>query len=84
MVYGRRQVLDAKREYLKCLKIDPKDAGVLYNLGILYDDKLNDNRKAAYYYRRFLKYRPMGEDAIQVRRWLTDIELETRLGEEAR
>ena len=75
---------DAKREYLKCLKIDPKDAGVHYNLGILYDDKLNNNRKAEYHYRQFLRYRSMGDDAMQVRKWLTSIELEERLGKEAR
>ncbi|MDD5136771.1 MAG: tetratricopeptide repeat protein, partial [Candidatus Omnitrophica bacterium] len=79
---GRYQ--DAKREYLKCLKIDPKDAGVHYNLGILYDDKLNDNRKAEYHYRQFLRLRPMGQDSMQVRGWLTNIELETRLGKEMR
>ncbi len=75
---------DAEREYLKCLKINPEDAGVHYNLGILYDDDLNDNRKALYYYRQYLKYRPMGENTMLVRGWITDIELENRLGREVR
>ena len=75
---------DAEREYLKCLEIDKNDADVHYNLGILYDDKLNDNHKAEYHYRRFLALKPKDSGAIQVRQWLINIELENRLGKEAR
>ncbi|MCX5677841.1 MAG: tetratricopeptide repeat protein [Candidatus Omnitrophica bacterium] len=75
---------DAEREYLKCLRIDPKDAGVHYNLGILYDDKLNMNNKALYHYYKFLSLRPMGETAERVRDWITKMELENRLGKELR
>ncbi len=75
---------DAEREYLKCLKIDPKDPGVHYNLGILYDDKLNKNSKAMDHYWKFLLYRPIGETAERVRDWITKLELEKRLGKEVR
>lgn len=75
---------DAEREYLKCLRIDPKDPGVHYNLGILYDDKLNRNNKAMYHYYKFLSLRPMGETAERVRDWITKLELENRLGKEMR
>ena len=75
---------DAEREYVKCLTIDPNDADVHYNLGILYDDKLNLNHKAHVHYQRFLELRPMGDNATLVRVWLTGIELEKRLGKEAR
>ena len=75
---------DAEREYLKCLKIDPKDPGVHYNLGILYDDKLNKNSKAMDHYWKFLTYRPMGDTAERVRDWITKLELEKRLGKELR
>ncbi len=75
---------DAEREYLKCLWIDPKDAGVHYNIGILYDDKLNRNGQAMYHYRKFLSLRPMGETAERVRDWITKLELENRLGKEMR
>jgi chromosome segregation ATPase len=75
---------DAEREYLKCLRIDPKDPGVHYNLGILYDDKLNRNNKAMYHYYKFLSLRPMGDTAERVRDWITKIELENRLGKELR
>lgn len=75
---------DAEREYLKCLRIDPKDPGVHYNLGILYDDKLNRNNKAMYHYYKFLSLRPMGDTAERVRDWITKLELENRLGKELR
>jgi len=74
----------AEREYLKCLRIDPDDSAVHYNLGILYDDKLNDDRKAEQHYRKYLELKPMGENPMQVRQWLIDIQLEKRLGEETR
>jgi len=75
---------DAEREYLKCLEIDPNDADVHYNLGILYDDKLNNDHRAANHYKKFLELRPMGDNATQVRVWLTRIELEDRVGKETR
>ena len=75
---------DAEREYLKCLEIDPKDSGVHYNLGILYDDKLNENNKALVHYTKFLEFHPMGDTAERVRDWITRIELEDRLGKEMR
>jgi tetratricopeptide (TPR) repeat protein len=85
VVYSKNGMYkDAEREYLKCLDIDPKDAGVHYNLGLLYDDKLNKNNKAMWHYKKYLQFVPKGNDTYKVRQWLTDIELETRLGAEAR
>jgi tetratricopeptide (TPR) repeat protein len=75
---------DAEREYLKCLKIDPNDADVHYNLGILYDDKLNNNAKAIEHYNSFLKLRPIGKDAQLVRQWILMAEQEKRIGAEMR
>ncbi len=71
---------DSEREYLECLKIDPKDADVHYNLAILYDDRLNNNKKAQKHYYSFLKNRPIGESGERVRDWIMRSELEKRLG----
>ena len=85
VVYDKNNMsLDAEREYLKCLHIDPKDAGVHYNMGILYDDKLNENHKALLHYKKFLELHPMGDTAERVRDWITRIEVENRLGKEMR
>lgn len=65
----------AEREYLTSLRIDPSDAEVHYNLGILYDDNLSDKRRAARHYKRYLKLNPHASDYDQVRGWLMKIEM---------
>jgi len=67
--------LDAEREYLRALQLDPTDADVHYNLGILYDENLKEKQKAAMHYRRYLKLKPGGADADAVKNWLTSIEV---------
>jgi tetratricopeptide (TPR) repeat protein len=66
---------DAEREYLHALRLDPTDADVHYNLGILYDDNLNEKQKAAMHYRRYLKLRPNGPDVDAVKNWLINIDM---------
>ncbi|MBN2300973.1 MAG: tetratricopeptide repeat protein [Lentisphaerae bacterium] len=68
----------AEKEYLNALRIDPTDASVHYNLGILYDDHLGDKQKAARHYRRYLKLNPHASDIDQVRSWLMKIEMSGR------
>ncbi|MFA5148784.1 MAG: tetratricopeptide repeat protein [Candidatus Omnitrophota bacterium] len=75
---------DAEREYYKCLQIDPNDAEVHYNLGILYDDRMNKTSAALVHYRRYLELRPKGESSEEVRQWIFNAEQEARLGVEAR
>jgi len=71
---------DAEREYLDCLKIAPDDPSVHFNLGILYDDKLNKNAKAITHYTRFLELKPKGDDAVRVKQWMFNAEQEIRIG----
>lgn len=66
---------DAEREYLHALRLDPTDADVHYNLGILYDENLNDKTRAAMHYRRYLKLRPSGSDVDSVKNWLINIDM---------
>lgn len=66
---------DAEREYLRALRLDPADADVHYNLGILYDENLNDKPRAAMHYRRYLKLRPSGPDVDAVKNWLIHIDM---------
>jgi DNA repair exonuclease SbcCD ATPase subunit len=75
---------EALREYLLCLEIDPEDSDTHYNLGILYDDKLHMNQKAADEYRLYLQYCPKGEDVSHVKDWIVLAEEEARLGVDAR
>ena len=64
------QFTRAEEEFLKALAIDPKDAGVHYNLGVLYDDNLRNRRKAKLHYRSFVELSPGDPDAGKVQEWL--------------
>lgn len=76
VVYAKEgKFREAELEYLRALEVDPTDAGTHYNLGILYDDQLNEKQKAALHYRRYLKLSPFAADVDQVRGWLQRIEI---------
>ena len=48
----------AIREYEEALRLDPTDADSCYNLGLLYSTYHQDPRKAAAYYKRYLRLAP--------------------------
>ncbi len=78
-VYAREgKFAEAEREYLQALRIDPTDADVHYNLGILYDDELKQPEKATVHYRRYLQLTPHGPDADRVRNWLMKLDMRTQ------
>lgn len=78
-VYAREgKFADAENEYLQALRIDPTDADVHYNLGILYDDEMKEPEKATVHYRRYLQLNPHGPDADRVRTWLMKLEMNTQ------
>ncbi len=60
----------AESELLSALKLNPDDPAVHYNLGVLYDDDLNDKGKARKHYNEFLKLAPDDPDAAKVQEWL--------------
>jgi len=79
-----RMYREEEKEYKQCLKINPKDANVHYNLAILYDDRLNRNDKAVEHYKKYLVLHPSGEGVIQVKEWLLHAEQQNRLGVQSR
>lgn len=70
---------EEEREYIKCLKINPRDANAHYNLAILYDDKLDQNGKAITHYQKYLDLLPEGDEAHEVKSWILYAEQENRL-----
>ncbi|MBM4149810.1 MAG: tetratricopeptide repeat protein, partial [Lentisphaerae bacterium] len=66
---------DAEREYLQALEIDPTDAASHFNLGILYDDYMDEPRRASTHYRRYLKLAPHAPDSDQVKSWLIKLDM---------
>ena len=69
---------EAEKQFLKALEIDPADAGVHYNLGILYDEDLKNRTKARQQYQLFLELAPDDRDAPRVREWLLAAEIGVR------
>ncbi len=64
---------DAVKEYEKTLELEPFNADVYYNLGILYDGRIKDKNKAVFYYQKYLELSPGAEDAQQVKNWITKV-----------
>ena len=60
----------AEREFLRALQYAPDDAASHFNLGILYDDHLEDRAKARKHYERFLELAPDDPDVPRVIQWL--------------
>ena len=73
MLAGKR-VDDAEKLYMKALKLEPNNAQVCYNLGVLYGDYARDYRKAVKYYRRYIDLAPQAPDVAAVRSWVLDLE----------
>jgi len=73
-----KKVQEAEDVYLQALKLDPQNPQVTYNLGVLYGDYLDNPRKAASYYRQYLKYAPRASDAAAVRGWIMELEARSR------
>lgn len=69
------KVRDAEQQYLRALQIDPNDADAHYNLGILYDEELNDPERAAMHYRKYIQLNPNAADVDIVKGWLMNLEL---------
>jgi tetratricopeptide (TPR) repeat protein len=73
-----KKVQEAEDVYLQALKLDPQNPQVTYNLGVLYGDYMDNPRKAASYYRQYLKYAPRAPDAAAVRGWIMELEARSR------
>jgi len=68
-----RQYDRAQAQFLKALDMKVDDADLHYNLGILYDDNLGNDKKARQHYERFLELAPNDPDAPNVIKWLKEL-----------
>jgi tetratricopeptide (TPR) repeat protein len=68
----RSQARLAIKAYQRALKLRPDAAEAHYNLGVLYEQEMNNPRKAIYHYGEYLRLAPDAPDADQVRAWLMD------------
>ncbi len=71
-VYRRMEKYQvSEASFLNALSFDSQNANAHYNLGILYGNHLNNQKKAALHYRKYLKLHPNSVDAAEVSRWLS-------------
>jgi len=62
----------SENAYLQAIVASPGYVNTYINLGILYDDFLNDSEKALSYYKKYLELG--GERKAEVNKWIMDIE----------
>ena len=65
---------EAEKEYMKVLSFDPNNSAAHYNLGILYDDHLRNNKKAVHHYQQYVKFSPDAKDVSLVKEWILKIQ----------
>ncbi len=68
-LYRQAEYDDAAKKYQEVLELyDSSDA--VYNLGLIYDKKLDQKQKAIKYYQQFLVLEPSSPDTHIIRQWI--------------
>jgi tetratricopeptide (TPR) repeat protein len=57
----------------KTIELDPQDPDAYYNLGVLYEDYLDDKWEARRHYRKYIRLAPDAKDSLQVEGWIKRI-----------
>jgi len=66
---------DALDYYTKALALNPKDAATYYNMGVLYDEHLDNPSKAIFSYTKYLELAPSdASDREKVRKWIDNLQ----------
>ncbi|GEM_PF-1187089 len=68
-----RRYDEAISEYNKSLYIDPANADAHYNLGIIYDNVMDDGAKAVYHYRTYLMLKPKAADRDDIEQAISNL-----------
>lgn len=73
-----KKAKEAEQLYLQALQLEPANSQVNYNLGVLYGDYLSEPKKAAGFYRMYLKLNPRASDSAAVRGWIMELDARAR------
>jgi tetratricopeptide (TPR) repeat protein len=60
----------------KTIEFAPQGPDAYYNLGVLYEDYLDDKWEARKYYRKYIRLAPDAKDSLQVEGWIKRINAE--------
>ena len=64
----------AAKEFKTVVARNSNDREAHYNLGIIYENYLNNKEKAVYYYKNYLKYAVDEEEKDKVRLWVKELQ----------
>jgi len=65
---------DAIEYYEKALVLAPKNATYYYNMGILYDENIDNPSKAIFCYSKYLELTPDAADHEKVKKWIENLQ----------
>lgn len=69
--FRRKKPEEMIREYEKALATNPQDPPIYYNLGLIYDEHLDQPEKAIEYYQKYLELIPAdASDRDKVKLWI--------------
>lgn len=74
-MYQERDYKEALKYYQLALDQDPNNAAVHLELGLLYEEKLQDYAYAIYHYRRYLELRPQTEKTELIKQFVDRCQL---------
>ncbi|HRK62115.1 MAG TPA: tetratricopeptide repeat protein [Candidatus Omnitrophota bacterium] len=75
VLFQIRKYPEAAANYRKVIEHDPAHAWAYYNLAVLEDYYLNNAKSAYEHYQLYLNYKPVEEEAGEVRRRILDLNL---------
>ena len=75
MFFEEHKFRKALGRYKKAVKLNPSDSWAHYNMGVIYDFYLNNNKKAIYHYKKYLKLKPIQEEGREIRERVLMLEL---------
>ncbi len=67
LFFEQQNYKEAIRQYQKAVKLNPNDSWAHHNLGVIYDFYVSDDKKALYHYKKYLRLKPIEEDAREIR-----------------
>jgi tetratricopeptide (TPR) repeat protein len=70
VLYHQGDYAGAVEMYHKSLELNPDNADIYLQLGIIYDDNLKDEEQAVYYYNQFLIRDPESDKAKRIKDWI--------------
>lgn len=73
--YELRDYREAVNLYEEVLRENPSMAKAHFELGLIYNDKVNDPISAIYHFRKFLRLKPNSERGKTVQEWISRAEL---------